>query len=116
MAVIEIEDSDDDGDNGDSDEEMGPVPQPTTPELPLAPQVGGPLNVAFIDVPATSDAIEEPKSASIDGMIPASSASSDTAGAPKPGPSNETTRSPSHPGDGWYVVYHAVLPSVCYGV
>ena len=149
MMEIEIEDSDDDDNyNGDKgDEEMEPESQPATPELailrlPLAPQAGGLLNAAPIDLPAapidlpatpidlpaasidlptmsvdppaTSNGIEEPpKSALTNRMMPASSALSDATDPQKPGSS---TRSPPHPGDGWYVVHHAVLPGVYYGV
>ena len=124
ILEIEIEDSNDshDNDNGDSDEEMEPAPQPAAPELaipelPLAPQVGDPSDVVSIDVPTTLDVIKESlESAPTRGMVPASSASKDAAGSPKPGSSSETSRSPSHPGDGWYVVHHAILPGVCYGV
>ena len=121
MTEIEIEDSDEDYGNND-DEEMESEPQPPTlqlaiPKLPLVPHLDGPSNAASILVPATpSDAGGPPESASAYGMVPASPALNDTADPPKPGSSGETTRFPSRRGDGWYVVYHASLPCVCYGV
>lgn len=135
IMEIEIGDSDESDNYGDveDDEEMEPESQPATPDLaipklPLVPQAGGLLNAAPIDLPATSvnlptmsidfpatsNGIEEPpKSALTDRMMPASSALSDATDPQQPGSS---AQSPPHPGDGWYVVYCAVLPGICYGV
>ena len=125
IMEIEIEDSDNNDNNGndrDDDEEMEAEPQTATaelviPKLPLAPQAGGPSSVGSIDCPAMSNVIEElPKSAPNDEVILANSALSDAADPLTTSSSNETTPSSSRPGDGWYVVHHAVLPGICYGV
>lgn len=125
--MVEIEDSDDDDDDDGcsddkGDEEMESEPQPVTPELvipklPSTSQAGGLSNAVFTNDPAMSNDIGgAPKPVSNDEMMMETSALNNAADPPKPEASNENIRSPPRPGDGWYVVYRAVLPGVCYGV